>query len=103
MLQAIKDQSAALQEQSEALQKLGSKGADKRAELTAPRNGGKTVTGVWTGNGASGLGTEPTSSLCMRDFNTDLIKNYNALAPIEDRCKRVHYCNGDWDPKPTQT
>lgn len=59
-----------------------------KTQLEAPRVGGKSDTGVWTGIGAGGLLQEPTSAYCMRAFNTDVIKNHTAMLPIETYCKR---------------
>jgi hypothetical protein len=73
----------------EAMAAIGSKSAStKRLTLKKPCLGGISVTGVWTGSGASGLFQEPNSTFCMRTIDTDVIKNHQAMAPIEDRCKK---------------
>jgi hypothetical protein len=71
-----------------AMTAIESKSSSKKPTLTKPRLGGISVTGVWTGSGASGLFREPNSTFCMRTFDTDVIKNHQAMAPIEDRCKK---------------
>jgi hypothetical protein len=72
-----------------AMTAIGSKSSSKKPTLTTkPCLGGISVTGVWTGSGASGLFREPNSTFCMRTFDTDVIKNHQAMAPIEDRCKK---------------
>jgi hypothetical protein len=67
---------------------IAAKPAAAKPTLQTPRLGGLNVTGVWTGSGASGLLLEPNSTHCMRTFATDVIKNHQAMAPIEDRCKK---------------
>jgi hypothetical protein len=51
-----------------------------------PRVGGKNAHGHFVGLGANGSGQAPTTRLCMRAFNCDLIKAYQQLGPIEDSC-----------------
>jgi hypothetical protein len=54
---------ALLAKMVEAMTAIGSKSAStKKLTLTKPRLGGISVTGVWTGSGASGLSQEPNST-----------------------------------------
>ena len=71
----------------EFLKTLGSH-KTSRTSLVKPRIGGEDITGMWTGHGASGLQKEPTSTHCMRMFDTDVLKNHQAMAPIQDFCKK---------------
>jgi hypothetical protein len=59
----------------------------KQATIGQPRTGGVNDTGAWTGSGSGQLGTEPLSGYCMRTFQADPIKNHQAMAPIEERCR----------------
>ena len=54
--------------------------------LVAPRVGGSTSAGAWTGLGAGNQGIAPESASCMRDFNTGEVKNFNAVSPVEEKC-----------------
>ena len=72
----------------EFIKNMGTRSTTTKPQLTAPRLGGQNVTGIWTGSGASGLLEEPNSTNCMRTFDTDVIKNHQAMSPIEDRCKK---------------
>ena len=67
--------------------KAVSKTPSSQVKLTPPRLGGQNSTGVWTGYGAGELQKEPTSANCMRAFNTDVLKNHQAVKPIETTCK----------------
>jgi hypothetical protein len=58
-----------------------------RVSPTKPRNGGLTTAGAWTGMGAGGLGSEPFSNYCMREFDIDIHKNHTAMSPVQDKCK----------------
>ncbi|CAB9529127.1 hypothetical protein SEMRO_2406_G326550.1 [Seminavis robusta] len=60
---------------------------DAFSTLKQPLVGGLNATGAWTGHGVGGEGTSPMSAQCMRDFKTDVIKNHQALSPIELKCK----------------
>ena len=70
---------------TEFLKSIGKKSA--AATLDVPRLGGTNTTGAWTGFGAGELQQEPASSSCMRAFNTDVLKNHQAISPIEAKCK----------------
>jgi hypothetical protein len=52
-----------------------------------PRIGGASPVGFWTGNGAQGLGVQPTSGNCMRYFKGNELKAFQALQSVEDKCK----------------
>ena len=64
------------------------KAPTKLTTIDQPRAGGVNTTGAWTGSGSGQLGTEPFSGYCMRSFQADPIKNHQAMAPIEERCRR---------------
>lgn len=74
-----------------------------RVDLSiAPRVGGKTSTGIWTGLGAGEEALEPFGSNCFRAFDTDVIRNHSSMSPIETKCKaglkeepEVHFCMPD--------
>ena len=74
-------------DQFEELLKRIAKTSNPKLTLTTPRLGGKNLAGVWTGFGAGELGKEPASSNCMRAFETDVLKNHQAISPIETKCK----------------
>jgi len=75
--------------QQELLKTMGSSRPPyTRPPLVKPRVGNIDITGVWTGNGASDLMEEPTSTYCMRTFDADTNKNHQQLAPVQDRCKQ---------------
>ena len=65
---------------------LNSRGAPTTRVFVKPRIGGVSPAGVWTGYGAGGQGKDPQSARCMREFNTDVVKSFTAMAPIEDKC-----------------
>ncbi|CAB9499472.1 hypothetical protein SEMRO_62_G035250.1 [Seminavis robusta] len=75
--------------QDQLLELLRAAGRQRDAfpTLEKPRVGGLNATGAWTGHGVGGEGTSPMSAQCMRDFKTDVIKNHQALSPIELKCK----------------
>jgi hypothetical protein len=64
------------------------KAPTKLATIGQPRAGGINATGAWTGSGSGQLGAEPFSGYCMRAFQADPVKNHQAMAPIEERCRR---------------
>jgi hypothetical protein len=64
------------------------KAPTKLATIEQPRAGGINATGAWTGSGSGQLGAEPFSGYCMHAFQADPIKNHQAMAPIEERCRR---------------
>jgi hypothetical protein len=59
----------------------------EQATIGQPRAGGVNDTGAWTGSGSGQPVTEPLSGYCMRAFQADPIKNHQAMAPIEERCR----------------
>jgi len=66
---------------------LNSRGAPTTRVFVKPRIGGVSPAGVWTGYGTGGQGKDPQSARCMREFNTDVVKSFTAMAaPIEDKC-----------------
>jgi len=52
-----------------------------------PRVGGSSPVGLWTGEGAQGLGMQPTSGNCMRYFKGNELKAFQALQSVEKECK----------------
>jgi len=65
---------------------LNSCGAPTTRIIVKPRIGGVSPAGVWTGYGAGGQRKDPQSARCMREFNTDVVKSFTAMAPTEDKC-----------------
>ena len=65
---------------------LNSRSTHTTRTFVKPRIGGVSPAGVWTGHGAGGQGRDPQSARCMREFNTDVVKSFTAMAPIEDKC-----------------
>jgi len=65
---------------------LNSRGAPTTRVFVKPHIGGVSPAGVWTGYGAGRQGKDPQSAHCMREFNTDVVKSFTAMAPIEDKC-----------------
>ena len=57
-------------------------------KLSFPRVGGVNSIGVWSGTGHDDQGLKPRSLTCMRQFRADPIKNYQAMYPIEEKCKK---------------
>ena len=56
--------------------------------LTAPRDGGIDDNGVWTGSGKNGLGIEPVSFNCYRDFNKSSdLRTLKHKQDIQEQCK----------------
>jgi len=67
-------------------QLLNSKYVPQVRTFVTPRIGGTSPAGVWTGFGAGGQRKDPQSARCMREFNTDVVKSFTAMAPIRDKC-----------------
>jgi hypothetical protein len=55
--------------------------------ITAPRVGGVSKSGAWTGLGMSQAGEEPSSYYCMREFTSEGPKELAALGKIKEHCK----------------
>ena len=60
----------------------------KQPSLATPRIGGVANDIVWTGKGHGGLGIDPRSNLCARDFKYGGMKTYQAINHIEENCKK---------------
>ena len=54
---------------------LNQKPTSSKATLMAPRVGGQSTAGIWTGYGINRLGGAPTSHECYRAFDISTIKN----------------------------
>jgi len=65
---------------------LNSRNAYATCTFVKHRIGGVSPAGVWTGYGAGGQGKDPQSAPCMGEFNTDVVKSFTAMAPVEDKC-----------------
>jgi len=65
---------------------LNSRNAHTTHTFVKPRIGGVSPAGGWTGYGVGGQKKDPQSAHCMREFNTDVVKSFTAMVPIEDKC-----------------
>jgi len=65
---------------------LNSRSAHTTRAFVKPRIGGVSPAGVWAGHGAGGQGKDPESTRCVREFDTDVVKSFTAMAPIEGKC-----------------